>query len=81
MLTKWGQTYVLDENGAMLTGFISFDGKDYYANEKGHLAKQTFFHVDGSKYYAKGDFTLAENETITKWGKKYTFDENGRIVE
>ncbi|WP_092058401.1 hypothetical protein [Butyrivibrio sp. INlla14] len=62
------------------TGFISFDGKDYYANEKGHLAKQTFFYVDGSKYYAKGDFTLAKNETITKWGKKYTFDENGRIA-
>ncbi len=81
MFTKWGQTYVLDENGAMKTGFISFDGKDYYANEKGHLAKQTFFYVDGSKYYAKGDFTLAKNETITKWGKKYTFDENGRIVE
>ena len=38
-------------------------------------------NIDGNEYYAKGDRVLAKNETITKWGKKYTFDENGCLVK
>ena len=31
-------------------------------------------------FYVKADGHLAKNETLTKWGKKYTFDENGVLV-
>jgi hypothetical protein len=36
---------------------------------------------DGKRYYAKKGGALAKNETITKWLKKYTFDENGVLIK
>ena len=81
MLSKWTATYLFDENGEMQTGFASFDGKDYFFDGKGKLVKSGWIDVDGNRYYAKADGTLAKNETITKWFKKYTFDENGVLVK
>ena len=81
MLSKWTATYLFDENGEMQTGFASFDGKDYFFDGKGKLVKSDWIDVDGNRYYAKADGTLAKNETITKWFKKYTFDENGVLVK
>ena len=81
MLEIRGKSYVFGDKGVLQTGFISFDGKDYYAGADGELVKSDWI-VDGDHtYYAKADLTLAKNETIKKWGKKYSFDENGFLIK
>ena len=80
MLSRWTATYLFDEDGVMQTGFASFDGKDYYFDAKGKMVKSAWIDVENDRYYAKADGTLAKNETITKWFKKYTFDENGVLI-
>ena len=82
MFTKWSAKYIVGEDGALQTGFVTFEGKDYYCKpDKGTVVISDWIDVDGNRYYAKNDGTLAKNETITKWFKKYTFDENGVLVK
>ena len=80
-LNKWTKEYLFGEDGKMLKGFNDFAGGTYYSNEKGAVVKSTWINVGEDKYYAKADGRLAKNETLTKWGKKYTFDENGLLVK
>lgn len=80
-IDKWSSRYAFDENGVLYTGFFTVDGKDYYAKANGSMVRQNWITVGENKYYAKGDYTLAKNETITKWTKKYTFDENGVLIK
>lgn len=81
VVDKWTSKYIVDEEGVLQTGFFTFEGNDYYANEKGALQKSTWITSGNDKYYAKADYTLAKDETITKWGKKYTFDKDGKLVK
>ena len=80
-MTQWCTTYYFDEEGHMQYGLTKI-GEDYYFfTEKGAMVKKAWFEVDGQKHYAKADGKMAVNETITKWGKKYTFDENGNVIK
>ncbi len=81
IVDKWGSRYIFDAEGVMQTGFVAYDGKDYYCDAKGHMLKNSWITVEGKKYYAKSDYTLAKTETIKKWGIKYTFDENGVLIK
>ncbi len=81
VVDKWTSKYIVDEEGVLQTGFFTFEGNDYYANAKGALQKSTWIKVGEDKYYTKADYTLAKDETITKWGKKYTFDKDGKLVK
>ncbi len=81
VITKWGSDYLFGNDGVMLVGFVTFDGKDVYTNQKGVLIKQAWIDEGANRYYAKKDGELAKNETITKWGKKYSFDENGVLIK
>ncbi|SCX98024.1 hypothetical protein [Butyrivibrio sp. INlla14] len=56
-------------------------GATYYETEDGRLTKSTWITVGIDKYYTKSDGKLAKSETILKWGKRYTFDENGVLVK
>ncbi len=78
---KWTKEYLFGEDRKLLKGFNDFAGGTYYSNEKGAVLKSTWINVGEDKYYAKADGRLAKNETLTKWGKKYTFDENGVLVK
>ncbi|WP_051544882.1 FMN-binding protein [Butyrivibrio sp. MC2021] len=80
LVSKWGTDYLFGEDGRLLTGFNTFNGNDYYSKENGVIAKSYWIRLEDGTYYAKGDGRLAKNETIKKWGKKYTFDENGRLI-
>ena len=81
-VTKWGASYIFDENGVLQTGFTDFNGNTYYCKpSNGAIQKSTWITVDGKKYYAKDTGILAKNETITKWGAKYSFDENGVLIK
>ena len=77
LVTKWGTTYYVTEDGEKLTGFQYIDGKEYYFGKNGGMVKQAWVIVDGVRYYAKGDGVLAKNEMIDKWGTTYVFDANG----
>ncbi len=76
-MTKWFSTYYFDENGLMQTGFTKVGDDLYFFTAAGKLEKSSWIEQDGNKFYAKSDGKLAVNETITRWGKKYSFDENG----
>ena len=80
-LEKWSAKYYFDEDGVMQTGFTLIDGKTYCFDDKGKLQINTWITVGDDKYYAKGDGTMAQDETITKWLKKYTFDAQGKLIK
>ncbi len=79
-VTKYVSEYAFDAEGKVLVGFFEFDGDRYYSNEKGVIRKSTWIKADDDKYYAKADGVLACNETIKKWGKSYSFDENCKLI-
>ena len=73
------------ENGYLVQTFYSTSVL-YAPYLMGHNTWVFYGGVDytgtaGNTYYAKADFTLAWNETIFKWGKNYTFDENKVLVK
>lgn len=73
--------YILGSDCKAVKGFTTYDGQRYYCKSNGRVAKDYMFTVDGYTYYAKKDGTLAVSETITRYFKKYTFDENGHLVK
>jgi glucan-binding YG repeat protein len=77
---KYFSEYIMGDDCRAIKGFIDFGGKRYYGKDNGRIAKDYMFKVDGDTYYAKKDGTLAVSETITRYFKKYTFDENGKLV-
>lgn len=79
IISKWGSQYLFDEDGKLLKGFNDYNGATYYSNKKGVICRQCWIDAGQNRYYAKADGHLAKNETIKKWGKKYTFDENGKL--
>lgn len=80
-LDKWTSVYYFDEDGVMQTGFVDIGNDTYYYNEKGHQTRSVWVNEDGKTYYIKADGTMAKAETIKRWGKKYSFDENGVLIQ
>ena len=72
--------YILGSDCKAVKGFTTYEGQRYYGKANGRVAKDYMFTVDGDTYYAKNDGTLAVSETITRYFKKYTFDENGKLI-
>jgi beta-glucanase (GH16 family) len=81
IVTRWGTDYIFDHTGFMQTGFTSLGNDFYYCNEKGAVLKSTWIDDGEDRYYAKSDGTLARNETITKWFKKYSFDSECKLIK
>ena len=79
LVTKWGATYYVTEDGTKLTGFQTIDGVTYFFNNRGVMQKQTFVTVDGVKYYAKADGSITKNEIFKKWSQTYIAGEDGAI--
>lgn len=72
--------------GAARTGWLKYKGFWYYLNKAGQgteCAMRTGWLDDKGKWYylqpTKGGI-MAENETLTIDGKKYTFDKSGAMV-
>ncbi len=81
-MTKWTKTYYFDENGAQLKDtLVTVDGYTYYLNAKGAVVKQDFVELQDGTHYFDGDGHMVVGRTMTKWLKKYTFDENGVLVD
>lgn len=68
--------------GAMITGWKQIDGDWYYLNEGkecqplGSLMRNHWL----GKYYCKDDGKMAKDETLEIGGKKYVFDQDGRVI-
>ena len=51
-----GERYYLGADGAAATGFKTLSGRTYYLDPKdGHMLKNTYFTVDGRRYYANAN--------------------------
>lgn len=80
-MTKWGHKYYFNSEGQMQTGFTDIDGNTYFFDQKGKMVESNWIDQNGKRYYAKKGGIIAKNETITKWFKKYSFDENGVLIK
>ena len=79
-IDKWTATYYADEEGVIRTGFYEIDGDTYYFDSKGKMTRSTWINANDEKYFAKADGRLAKSETIKRWGKKYSFDSECRLI-
>ena len=68
-------TYYCDESGRMQTGWVSADGKDYYFNTYGQMAKNEWIKVDG-KEYCMGEDGAMRTGFATKTVTDYDYDWN-----
>ena len=80
-VTKWGVTNYYDEKGVMVTeSIVEEDGFKYYVNNKGHVVKSSFIDLEDGRHYFDNDGRMVIGRTMSKWGKKYSFDENGVLI-
>ena len=80
--TRWGNTSYYDKHGVLIKSAVfEVDGFKYYANEKGHIVRSTFVDLEDGRHYFDSESHMVIGRTITKWMKKYTFDENGVLVD
>ena len=56
------------------------DGETYYVNNLGKLAKDKLVTLEDGLHYFDKDGHMVRNTTITKYFRKYTFDDNGVYV-
>ena len=80
-LEKYHNEYFFGDDCKAKTGFVTYDGQDYFCKDNGRVAKDYMITVGDKKYYAKKDGTLAKNEQIVKLFRRYTFDENGVLIK
>jgi alpha-amylase len=80
-LTKWFTTYYFDETGAQVkAAMVTVDGDTYYANDKGAIVHSEFVTFEDGERYFDSEGKMVKGTTITRWFKKYTFDENGLLI-
>ncbi|GEM_PF-866442 len=79
---KTGKWYYFNESGIMQTGWLFFDNDWFYLQSDGSavIGDGLIQEIDGSSYMFSLHGTIYRNETITRKGVLYTFDEQGRIV-
>lgn len=79
---KDGKTYYLSSSGKYLRGVTAtIDGKDYYFDKEGVLAKDKFFFNEDEKYMHANDDGVIDkpNNLITIEGETYFIDDKGLL--
>lgn len=77
-MTKWLNTFYFDENGVeAVSSLVTVDDRTCYFDAKGHMVKSKFVEFEEGRRYFDKDGNMVRSATIKKWGKKYSFDENG----
>lgn len=72
--------YYFASDGAMRTGWEKIGGLWYYFDDSG-VKLVGWVEVDGKWYYLDEAGVMVSDKTITIDGEKYTFDENGALVD
>ena len=80
LVTRWGTTYYVTEDGEKLTGIYTIDGKDYLFGENGAMKKNHIAEYNGNKYHADADGVLTKSELFKSWGTIYYFGDDGAMV-
>jgi arabinogalactan endo-1,4-beta-galactosidase len=77
-MTRYTSTYFFDAAGLMQTGKVKVGDNYYFFNDKGVMKKSAFVTIDDARYYfgSEGKMVIG---SFSKWGRKYTTDENGLI--
>ena len=75
--------YYYGEDGKLVHGFKTIDGKLYYFDIVGMLAFDIAFSVDGKNYYSFEDGTVIElsNDGWNKVGEDYLYVKDGQILK
>lgn len=80
--TKWGKTYYYDDDGMQLKdALIEVHGDIYYIDEKGGVVKNSFITFEEGRRFFDSEGKMVRGKTITRWFKKYTFDDEGILVD
>ena len=80
-LTRWGTTYYFNEDGIrQYDTLVIADDNTYYLNSKGAVVKSSFVDFEEGRRFFDSEGHMVRNTTITRWFKKYTFDEEGFLV-
>jgi len=76
---KW---YYFNESGVMQIGWLFFDNDWFYLQSDGSaiIGDSLIQEIDGFYYMFNLHGTIYRNESITREGLLYTFDEQGRII-
>ena len=79
-VTRSGQTYCLNENGATAKGWVQKSGKWYYFDKKdGHMITG-WLTLGSRKFYLRKNGVMIEGPCWFKLGaKKYFFTQNGHV--
>lgn len=75
-----GALYYFDEDGVRQSGWHTIDGKKYYFSDLDGRAPKGWYTIEGKTYYFSDEgYALTGEQTIG--GQKYTFDENGQLID
>ncbi len=77
------ETYAFDEYGKMLSEEFLEDGKKYYFEHDGQMAKDKWLHIDGNWYRFKSDcscWTASDVKATGSNASEYLFDEDGVLI-
>lgn len=72
--------YRMDANGYMQTGWISFEGRSYYAGKNGRIYVKKWLTSGSSKYYFQKSGACAKKKWLKINGKHYYFDSSGKML-
>ncbi len=79
---KWLTRYYADAEGVVAYDTLfTVDGDTYYANGRGAVVNSKFVDFEEGTRYFDSEGKMVKGRTITKWLKKYSFDEEGILVD
>ena len=81
LVTRWGTSYYITEDGEKLTGIYTIDGNDYLFGNNGAMKKNHIAEYEGKSYHADANGVLTKNELFKSWGTIYYFGEDGAMVK
>ena len=81
-MTRWGTTYYFYENGVQAKDvLITVGDYTYYIKPNAAMIKDNFVTFEDGKRFFDSKGHMVVSATMTRWGVKYTFDENGILVK
>ena len=62
--------------------FVEIGSKTYYFDKKGHMVRSSLVKDEnGNMHYFGKKGTMVTSKTVKIAGQRYTFDENGMLVQ
>ena len=79
---KWTSTYYFNEYGIkQVNTMVTVDGETYYLDKNGIMQTNTFVTFEDGERFFDSEGHMVKGQTITRWFKSYTFDDNGILID